>query len=113
MPYVLQDDAGKILALYDQQQDIHAQWLDDNAPAVVNFKQSLSCSSQAAQQLAVSDMELIRVLEDVVELLIRKQVFVFTDLPEFAQAKLSKRQKLRSDMVSLTSLIGNDDDAIF
>ncbi|MDO9139229.1 MAG: hypothetical protein Q7U38_02720 [Methylobacter sp.] len=113
MPYALQDDAGKILALYEQQEDINAQWLDDNAPAVVSFKQNLLVSAKTAQQLASSDMELIRVLEDVVELLIKKQIFVFTDLPEFAQAKLSKRQKMRSDMVSLTSLIGNDDDGIF
>lgn len=113
MPYVLQNDAGKILAIYDQPEDVNTQWLDDNAPAVVNFKQGLVDAAQVEQQFSASDMELIRVLEDVVELLIKKQIFVFTDLPEFAQAKLSKRQKMRSDMVSLTSLIGNDDDGIF
>ncbi|MFU8789646.1 MAG: hypothetical protein ACNA7G_11500 [Methylobacter sp.] len=113
MPYALQDDAGKILALYDRPEDMNAHWLDDDAPAVVSFKQGLLESAKTAKQLAASDMELIRVLEDVVELLIKKQIFVFTDLPEFAQAKLSKRQKMRSDMVSLTSLIGNDDDGIF
>lgn len=109
MPYVLQNDAGKILALYDKQEDINAQWLDDNAPDVVSFKQGLINPNQAEQKLAASDMELIRVLEDVVELLIKKQIFIFTELPEFAQTKLSKRQKMRSDMVSLTSLIGNDE----
>jgi len=113
MPYVLKDDAGKILALYEQQEDINAQWLDENAPAVISFKQGGLDSAKAVQQLVASDMELIRVLEDVVELLIKKQIFVFTDLPDFAQAKLSKRQKMRSDMVSLTSLIGSDDDGIF
>lgn len=109
MPYVLQNDAGKILALYDKQEDINAQWLDDNAPDVISFKQSLVNSTQAEQALAASDMELIRVLEDIVDLLIKKQIFVFTDLPEFAQAKLSKRRKVRSDMLSLTSLINNEE----
>lgn len=109
MPYVLHNDAGKILALYDKKEDINARWLDDNAPDVINFKQSLINSNQAVQELAASDMELIRVLEDIVDLLIKKQVFVFTELPDSAQAKLSKRRKVRGDMLSLTSLINNEE----
>lgn len=113
MPYVLQNDVGQILAMYDKQEDIDAQWMDDNALEVVNFKNALNRTNQPEQELAASDMELIRVLEDIVELLIKKQVFVFTELPIFAQSKLSKRQKIRTDMVSLTSLISNNEDGIF
>ncbi len=113
MAYVLQNDRGEILALYDKQEDINAKWMDDNSPDVINFKNKSATGNLSEQVLIASDMELIRVLEDIVELLIKKQVFVFTELPTFAQSKLSKRQKLRTDMVSLTSLIGSTDDGIF
>ena len=110
MPYVFKNADGKIAAIYDKKEDINAVWLDENSPEVINFKKR---TTQTENELAASDMELIRVLEDIVDLLIKKQVFVFTELPVFAQSKLSKRQKMRTDMMSLTSLIEKNDDGIF
>ena len=42
------------------------------------------------------DVDLVRVLEDVVDLLVGRGVFRFTDLPESAQQKLMFRKTLRS-----------------
>ena len=42
------------------------------------------------------DLDLVRVIEDVVDLLISRGVFRFTDLPETAQQKLSFRKNVRS-----------------
>jgi hypothetical protein len=47
------------------------------------------------QALDQADRDFIRVIEDVVELLIDKGVFMFTELPPQAQAKILKRQRLR------------------
>ena len=47
-------------------------------------------------------------LEDVVELLIDKGVILFTDLPDSAQEKMMRRQKLRSEMAGKLDLIGDD-----
>ena len=43
-----------------------------------------------------SDLEFIRVLEDLLDVLMDKRVFLFTELPEEAQAKLLNRQALRA-----------------
>ncbi len=42
------------------------------------------------------DVDLVRVLEDVIDLLVGRGVFRFTDLPESAQQKLMFRKTLRS-----------------
>ncbi|CCE25348.1 MULTISPECIES: hypothetical protein [Methylotuvimicrobium] len=109
MPYAIRDSAGKIIALYDTETAIDAQWLTDDEPEVLEYRHSQSLSNKVLQELEESDLELIRVLEDVVDLLIKKQVFAITELPPFAQEKLSKRQRLRSDMISLSPLIDTDE----
>lgn len=60
-------------------------------------------------QLRSSDLEFVRVLEDVIELLIAKGVIGFTDLPDAARAKLMSRQSLRRQVNSV-DLIGEQDD---
>jgi hypothetical protein len=61
--------------------------------------------------LAASDFALIRVIEDLVDVLIEKEVLRLTDLPESAQAKLLSRRRMRSSVRSLR-LLGDDDDAL-
>ena len=45
--------------------------------------------------LELSDVGIIRILEDLIDLLIRKNVILFTELPLEAQAKISERKKVR------------------
>jgi hypothetical protein len=45
--------------------------------------------------LSLSDTGIIRILEDLIDLLIRKNIILFTELPEQAQAKISDRKMLR------------------
>ena len=63
--------------------------------------------------METSDLELIRVLEDLIELLCDKHIISFTELPETAQQKLGMRKQVRKNMGSFTSLIGEDEDGIF
>ncbi len=59
-------------------------------------------------KLAESDQALIRVIEDLIETLIGKNLIHFTDLPEAAQTKLLERRSLRHSMNGLRLL--QDDD---
>ena len=45
--------------------------------------------------LRASDLEVVRVLEDLIQVLIEKGVIQFTELPEPAQKKLLQRKRLR------------------
>jgi hypothetical protein len=46
--------------------------------------------------LAESDLALVRALEDLIHVLIEKDVIAFTDLPEPVQQQLLHRQRLRA-----------------
>jgi hypothetical protein len=55
------------------------------------------------------DVDLVRVLEDVIDLLVARGVFRFTDLPESAQQKLMFRKNLRSQWQSVPNPLGSDE----
>ncbi len=55
------------------------------------------------------DVDLVRVLEDVIDLLIARGVFRFTDLPESAREKLLFRKNLRSQWQAVPNPLGGED----
>jgi len=60
--------------------------------------------------LEQSDIELVRVLEDLVDVLTQKGVILFTELPEAAQQKLLRRKTARH---IVQNSILNEDDMMF
>ena len=103
MPYVKRDDSGQITAASLE----HAPGFDEIASEdaeLQRFYQRLAAGQGRLQQ---SDLEVIRVLEDLVNLLMDKHIIRFTDLPEAAQRKLAERRSLRKSAQPLDVL---DDD---
>lgn len=109
MPYVIKDQHGKVIVIYEDAQEQGVIWVNDDDPDVELFRKNNN-ENKAKTSLETSDLELIRVIEDLTELLIKKQIFAFTELPEFAQKKLGKRQKIRNDMISLKTLLSDEND---
>ena len=61
------------------------------------------------QQLRQSDMDMIRVLDDLIQELTQKGVIRVTDLPAAAQAKLMDRSQAREALDGLNNLITEDE----
>lgn len=55
-----------------------------------------STSDDALSALADSDLALVRGLEDLIYVLVNKEVIAFTDLPEPVQQQLLYRERLRA-----------------
>lgn len=109
MPYISRNEKGEIIAIHDSPVKEDTQWLESSDSEVVSFLQRIQDAKQA---LTSTDNEMVRVVEDLIDLLMERQIFIFTELPEPVQAKLNARKQLRQDMNSLEGLI-NEDDAIF
>jgi len=62
------------------------------------------------RQLKQSDLDMIRVLEDLIEVLTTKGVISITDLPAGAQSKLLNRSTARKALGSLTNLIEEEEE---
>lgn len=63
-------------------------------------------------QLQQSDLEMVRVLEDLIEVLMSKGVISITDLPPAAQTKLASRAQARRSLSGLEGLIPDNDEGI-
>jgi len=105
MHYVLRNQAGKIIGLRESplksddssknDESIETEdWkeIEANHPDLIQYmEEKLSASSSFRE----SDIQLARVLEDLITLLIDRNVIYFTDFPPAAQKRLLDRQSMR------------------
>lgn len=87
MPYVQRDAAGLIASLHREAAGQAAEFLPDEHPEVQAFV--------GRDGFARLDADFVRVLEDVIDTLIGKNLINITDLPAEAQAKLFSRKSYR------------------
>jgi hypothetical protein len=106
MPYVARDTDGRIVAVATQATASATEAIDSAAPELQTFLAQIA--PERANDLARTDLGLIRVVEDLIETLMDKNVLRFTDLPEAAQQKLMQRRSLRKSMNTLSLLGGVD-----
>lgn len=112
MPYINRNEHGDVSQLLDEPNKGGSEWLEVDHPDVIEFLQQPSQANELKKSLSSSDSEMVRVVEDLVDMLMEKQVFVFTELPEAVQDKLNKRKKLRHDVNALSNLIGDDENIL-
>ena len=102
MPYVKRDDQGRITAL-NLEPGGGLQEIPASSPELLDFMRNAGLEQSTLQQ---SDLRLVRVLEDLIDLLIDRDVIRFTDLPLPAQEKLMERRSMRQSLGALDLLGG-------
>ena len=105
MPFVKRDEYGMVIAVSEEW---GVECNEELAAADAQIAKFMTRVSGEPSPFEASDQHLVRVLEDVVELLIAKGLILFTELPVDAQQKIILRQKMRSEASSLQDLISND-----
>ncbi|MDX5298200.1 MAG: tryptophan synthase subunit beta like protein [Gammaproteobacteria bacterium] len=105
MVHVKRDKQGRVhtVSLMEGQD---TEPMDMHAPEVQAFRAVLA---EGAPQFTESDLQLVRVLEDVIALLVDRGVIRFTDLPEPARAKLMARESLRKERRGLDLLVDDEE----
>ena len=97
MPYVCRDALGAITSLHRDACPEAPEFLPDADPTVLNF---VGAMGQTDPGFARLDADFVRVLEDLIDTLIGKNLINITDLPAEAQAKLFSRKSFRERRVS-------------
>jgi len=105
MPFVQRDASGEIIAVSGARTTACTEAVAVSDPALQRF---LGALADGQDTLHASDQDLVRVLEDLVDLLVAKGVILFTELPSSAQQKIMQRQRLRSELGAALDLIGDD-----
>ena len=113
MPYARRDASGRVIALALEPETGDEEMLDVGHPDVVAFLRGGAADQAPGARLSSMDMDLVRVMEDLIEILVQRRVLMFTDLPQAAQRKLLERRRLREQSVaSPTTMVGDRDDLI-
>ncbi len=110
MPYVVRDQAGRIIEVTADRSDAASEALSPDDPALRAFLGLADQSAELRDGLSASDLDLVRVLEDLVTVLIDKRIIALTDLPQAAQQKLADRFELRSRLADLGGIVEDSDD---
>lgn len=107
MPYVMRDAAGQIKAIsMNAVEQAGWQEIDGGSREYLDFLEQAIAEQDKFRE---SDIHLARVLEDLIEMLIEREVIRFTDFPVAAQKRLMERQSLRQQARSL-KLISDEPD---
>ncbi len=105
MPYVTRNKNGRITAVHTAKSAKATEKLARGDPELVKFLGRARDPVGLQSALVVSDLELVRVLEDLIAVLIDKRIIMLTDLPKAAQQKLAHRYELRSQLADLGGIV--------
>ncbi len=124
MPFVTRDDAGRISAIFREPNVEAKEELTATNPAILSFlfddnpeqderrPNSLNSHYLELQDMHLSDLGLVRVIEDLIHVLMDKGVITITDLPDPAVARLRARQKTRKRLEKITKILSNENDTL-
>jgi hypothetical protein len=104
MPFVVRDSAGNIAGVYNQPVQGGEEIVADDDGLLAFIRATAPLAETGENDWVQSDMALARVMEDLIDVLIEKNVINFTDFPEGAQKKLLSRRGMRKELSYVASL---------
>jgi len=110
MPFVRRDHQGQVSAVFREREPSATEYLPAEHPEVTGFVMLGDATDPRAADLVRSDLELIRVFEDLIDSLIVKKIILLTDLPPAAQLKLMRRRSLRGAFSYISEALPSEDE---
>ena len=112
MPYARRDAEGRVVALALEPESGDEELLDVGHPDVIAFLRGGTAAPAQKARLSTMDLDMARVMEDLIDILVHRRVLMFTDLPPAAQRKLLERRQLREQSPQGSPVTGGADDLI-
>lgn len=98
MTYAKRNADGVIVALFDSDEGQDLEAVNFSDPDVIRFLAGSTSDHETLAFLQQSDLDLVRVVEDLIELMVDKDLILFTELPTVAQEKLLGRKRARESL---------------
>jgi len=111
MLYIQRDARGQLIRVEEMPFEGMSGELMSTDSEIIVWR-NLNSTDSTLLQLRQSDQEMIRVLEDLIQVLMNKGVVRLTDLPEAAQEKLMSRSQAREVLGGVSDLLGEEDGVI-
>ena len=112
MPFIKRNSDGQIVAI-TQSLEVGGDCLPVDHPELLGFLASSGISDAEnlkGLEMLSSDLKMIRVIEDVIDILISKNLIIFSDLPLAVQEKLLLQKGRRERLFGAgVDIIGRED----
>ncbi len=112
MPFVKRDDKGQVAALFRERDPEAQEYLPPQHEEVRAFVAASEPARDADAEFYRSDQSMIRVYEDLLDVLMDKKTILLTDLPDAARQKLLGRKRLRSELTTIGDILSDDSDGV-
>lgn len=107
MLYIERNDDGTIAAIHHAPSEKATEQKTLLDEEVIDFLSKDMELDSWVQLLSLSDVSIIRVIEDLIDVLVKKNVIMLTDLPEGARLKLKERKQVRKKMENDPFIVNN------
>lgn len=104
MVYIQRNADGEIVAVSREQTADCDMSMESDNPELLAYLASIMSSDFFA-----SDLQFIRVIDDLIHLLVSKKVIMFTELPPAVQTKVAERSQMRERNADALTLVPEDD----
>ena len=112
MPYVQRNQSGAIVSLTALPVADEDQFLKPDDPEVIQFLSHPEIGgdmrAQSEFELFAADLKMIRVVEDLIDLLTQKGIIMFSELPPPVQEKILCKKTVRETFQHSCDIIVND-----
>ncbi|HDR16067.1 MAG TPA: hypothetical protein ENN79_11400 [Desulfobacteraceae bacterium] len=105
MFYVARDKDGKIVSLSRKKTVDATESKTSLDSEIWEFLNNNDDEDSLRMSLDLSDLGLVRTIEDLIDLLIEKKIITFTELPVEAQKRIQERRRFRKKLSSSTVLV--------
>lgn len=106
MFYAEEDTNGKIVAIRSKPTEPNQEPIAETT--LVRFLADNNDTGSYESILSLLDSSIIRVLDDLIDLLVKKDLIMITELPEKAQKKIGERKRIRLKMQETMELTVDD-----
>lgn len=116
MPYVQRNQSGAIVSLTALPVGEDDRFLAPDEPEVIQFLSHPEIGSdqriQSEFELFAADLKMIRVVEDLIDLLTQKGIIMFSELPSAVQEKIICKKTVREQFQHTCDILVNDNSLI-
>lgn len=107
MLYIERNSDGTIAAIHQSPSEKATEQKTLLDEEIIAFLSKDSGLDSWIQLLSLSDVSIIRVIEDLIDVLVKKNIIMLTDLPEEARDKLKERKSVRQKMENDPFIVNN------
>ena len=110
MPYVVRDKNGCVISVIATPGSAEDGRLKASDDEIEDLMEDDSATKELQEVLVASDLSFVRVLEDLISVLLDKEILMLTDLPEAAQEKILERKHIRRKISDLSRLVADEEE---